>query len=110
MQVLEGKVLNQMYEVIYSSLLCAPRLANFILFIFYFYFYFLFFDFDFYFFIVFIVFIYFYFYSFFKKERVFPLQNDFRKIFCGCFGIGFFASSDTCKGKAAYIQISPDPV
>ena len=72
MQVLEGEVLNQRYEVTYSSLLCAPKLANFILSIFYFCFYFLFFDFDFY---LFIVFIDFYFYSFFKKEKVFPITK-----------------------------------
>jgi len=28
---------------------------------------------------------------------------------CGSFGIGLFVSSDTYKGKAAYIRISPDP-
>jgi len=33
----------------------------------------------------------------------------FSKIFCGSFGIGLFVSSDTYKGKAAYIRISPDP-
>jgi len=33
----------------------------------------------------------------------------FSKIFCGSFGIGLFMSSDTYKGKAAYIRISPDP-
>jgi len=35
-------------------------------------------------------------------------KNGFLKFFCGSFGIGLFVSSDTCKGKAAYIQISPD--
>ena len=41
-QVLEGEVLNQGYEVTYSSLLCAPRLANFIIFYLFFIFIFIF--------------------------------------------------------------------
>jgi len=44
-----------------------------------------------------------------KKKGFFQLQNDFRKIFCGSFGIGLFVSSDTCKGKAAYIHIEKKP-
>ena len=32
-----------------------------------------------------------------------------KKIY-GSFGIGLFVSSDTYKGKAAYIRISPDPM
>ena len=35
-------------------------------------------------------------------------KNDFLKNLCESFGIGLFVSIDTCKGKAAYIQISPD--
>jgi len=42
-------------------------------------------------------------------EVVTPLQNSFLKKFCGFVGIGLFVSSDTYKGKAAYIRISPDP-
>ena len=35
-------------------------------------------------------------------SKVFQLQNDFLKKFCGSFGISLFVSSDTYKGKAAY--------
>jgi len=55
MQILEGEVLIEEYEVTYSSSLCAPRLAFFI-------FYFLF------------LFYILYFYSFFKK-RIFPITK-----------------------------------
>ena len=72
MQVLEDEVLNQGYEVTYSSLLCTPKLANFIFFYF-FTFYFLFFIFNFLIFLFFIVFIYFLFLLLFQKRKGFPI-------------------------------------
>jgi len=41
--------------------------------------------------------------------KVFQFQKVFSKFLRGSFGIGLFVSSDTYKGKAAYIWISPDP-
>ena len=42
-------------------------------------------------------------------SKVFKLQKWFLKIFCGPFGISIFMNTDTCKGKIAYIRISPNP-
>jgi len=42
-------------------------------------------------------------------SKVFKIHKWFSQNFCGSFGISLFVSSDTCKGKATYIRISPDP-
>ena len=44
------------------------------------------------------------------NSKAFQLQNGFlKKKICGSFRIDLFVNSDTYKGKAAYIRISPYP-